>query len=79
MISMWSVESGFKMDEEMKCAESVYGEFARSETTLIRTSLLTNGFILSHRTLDRMCNRDQAYDTIIAADCVIALFEYWAE
>ena len=58
---MWSVESGRKIDEEVKCVDLlipcllqelvwrkdlVYGGFAWSETTLIRTNQFVNDLYL---------------------------------
>ena len=55
----------------------VCGEFARSETTLIRTNQFVDEWFQSLRqygSQDSICNLEQAYATIIAADYGIALF-----
>ena len=56
--------------------------FARSETTLIRTNQFVDEWFQSltqNARQNSICNSEQAYATIIAAACDIALFNYWAE
>ena len=59
---MWGVESGFKIDKDVKCVDLlipcllqqlaqrkdlVYGGFARFETTMIRTNQFVDGWFQS--------------------------------
>ena len=60
----------------------IYGGIDRSESTLIRIfQFLDEGFpsLTENDKQDYIYNREQAYATIIAADCGIARFKYWAE
>ena len=60
----------------------VYGGFARSENTLIRTNQFVDEWFQSltwYTRHDSIRNREQAYAMIIVADCGNVLFEYRAE
>ena len=60
----------------------VYDWFARSETALIRTNQFVDEWFQPftlNAWQDSICNREQTYATIIATDCGITFFKYWAE
>ena len=76
------VPVGIKESKKKKKKDVVYGGFARSETTLIRNNQFVDEWFQSltqYAREDSICNREQAYATIIGADCDIAVFENWAE